>query len=91
MRARGIVDLLLLGNAFYSGDPDLDLRRACEALFLARAEDAAVLGLPQRTWPPIVIPYDDWQTDFRTACQEAEVDWDLFDSAKQVNEWIASI
>jgi Nucleotidyl transferase AbiEii toxin, Type IV TA system len=91
MRARDIVDLLLLRNAFYSGDPHPDLRRACEALFLARAEDAAVLGRPQRTWPPLVIPYDDWQTDFRTACQEAEVDWDLFDSAKQVNEWIASI
>ncbi len=83
--------ILLLRNAFYSGDPHPDLRRACEALFLARAEDAAALGLPQRTWPPLVISCDDWQTDFRSACQEAEVDWDLFDSAKQVNEWIASI
>lgn len=91
-RARDIVDLVLIRDAFYGDAYDLpELRRACEALFEARQNDTLALGGEPRGWPPPVVAYEDWQSDFAKACDEAGVTLDLDTAVAEVNEWIATI
>lgn len=91
-RARDVVDLLLLRDAFYPGNSELPaLRLACVALFESRAAECPLFGLPPRTWPPVVVAHANWVADFARACSEADVDRDLDDSLRQVNGWIQDI
>jgi hypothetical protein len=58
LRARDLVDLLLLRDAFYRGAGDLcSLRDACIDLFDARHAEAEQLNLAPRPWPPKVVAF----------------------------------
>jgi len=89
-RARDLVDLQLIRNAFYGDGTDLGaLRAACVDLFAARASDARALGLSVRTWPPIVQAHDHWQTDFTAAAGHQDLTLD--DAVEHTNLWIRRI
>jgi hypothetical protein len=91
-RARDVVDLLLLEDAFYRDAATLSgLRSACETLFQARAADAVALEIAGRAWPPTVMAHEGWERDFAAACREADLDLDLQASLDRVNEWIRAI
>jgi len=91
-RARDIVDLILIRNAFYNDAYDIaELRRACEALFEARQVDALELNAEPRMWPPTVVGYDDWRSDFAKACEEVGVTIDLDTAVAEINDWVARI
>lgn len=92
LRARDLVDLLLLREAFYRGPGDLhSLRDACTDLFAARYAEAEQLHLEPRPWPPQVVAYPHWHRDYTTSTQEVGIDITLEDAAAQLNEWIATI
>jgi len=55
-RVRDIIDLNLLHDHFYDGEPPMSLKAACVDLFDARAAEAAALGETPRSWPPTVRP-----------------------------------
>jgi len=89
-RARDLVDLMLIRDAFYRDDTDLvALNDACLDLFAARAADAEALGLAVRTWPPHVHAHDHWRTDFAAAAGDRDLT--LTDAVDQINEWIRAI
>ncbi len=89
-RARDLVDLVLIRDAFYRDETDLaSLRAACVDVFAARATDAHTLGLNVRAWPPIVRAYADWRTDFADAAEGRDLTLD--DAVDQINDWIRRI
>lgn len=92
LRARDLVDLLLLRDAFYSDLGDLrSLRDACVDLFAARYAEAEELRLEPRPWPPQVVAYPHWHIDYASAAHEVGIDLTLEDAADQLNAWIAAI
>jgi len=92
LRARDLVDLLLLRDAFYRDPGDLrSLREACTDLFAARYAEAEQLQLGPRPWPPQVVAYPHWHSDYASATEEVGIDLTLDDAAEQLNEWIAVI
>lgn len=92
LRARDIVDLLLLRDAFYRDSGGLhSLRDACTDLFVARFAEAEDLQLEPRPWPPQVVAYPHWHSDYATSAQEVGIDLTLEDGVEQINEWIAAI
>jgi hypothetical protein len=91
-RARDLVDLLLIRNAFYPNHRDLvALRVACLDLFAARAADAETLAITPRTWPPTVRPHEHWTADYATAAKAADQTTTLQDAANEINDWIHQI
>lgn len=92
LRARDLVDLLLLRDAFYQ-DPGVlhSLFRACTDLFIARFAEAEQLQLEPRPWPPQVITYPHWHRDYASAAAEVGIDLSLAEAAEQLNEWIFAI
>lgn len=92
LRARDLVDLLLLWDAFYRDPGDLrSLREACTDLFAARYAEAEQLQLEPRPWPPQVVAYPPWHSDYASAAEEVGIDLTLDDAAERLNEWIAAI
>jgi len=92
LRARDLVDLLLLRDAFYRDPGDLrSLREACTDLFAARYAEAAQLQFEPRPWPPQVVAYPHWHGDYASATEEVGIDLTLDDAAERLNEWIAAI
>lgn len=92
LRARDLVDLLLLRAVFYPDSGDLrSLREACADLFAARYAEAEQLQLEPRPWPPQVVAYSHWHSDYASAAAEVGIDITLDDAAEQLNEWIAAI
>ena len=89
-RARDVVDLLPLRDlAVQTGHPTLaDIRHASEAVFLARAAEADHLGLPPRTWPPVVVSHPHWADDYHRAVESAGLELSLDDAVAQVNAWV---
>ena len=92
-RARDVPDLLLLRDLCRSnGSPTLvELRRACVAVFEARAAEARQLGFPGREWPPVVVAHGHWADDYRRAAASAGIGLPLGQAVVEVNEWIAEI
>lgn len=88
-----MVDLVLLRElAAVTGSPTSDeLRSAAVALFQARAEEGAELGLPPRDWPPTVTAHSHWASDYARAAASAGVDLSLDDAVAGVNAWIAEL
>lgn len=92
LRARDLVDLLLLRDAFYRDADDVrGLRAACADLFASRYAEAEQLQLEPRPWPPQVVAYTHWHSDYASATEEVGIDLTLDDAAEQLNEWIAAI
>ncbi|MHB1289390.1 nucleotidyl transferase AbiEii/AbiGii toxin family protein [Georgenia sp.] len=92
-RARDVIDLLLLRDlAASTGSPALaEVRRAAKAVFAARADEAAQLGLTTRSWPPRVVPHPHWADDFARAATSGDVRLSLDECVAEVNAWIKEI
>lgn len=91
-RARDLVDLLLIRDAFYPAGQDLtELRAACVDLFEARNRDAQTLGLNARTWPPTAHAHDHWKTDYSEAADAVGHTATLTEAAEYINRWIERI
>ncbi|MGN6250267.1 MAG: nucleotidyl transferase AbiEii/AbiGii toxin family protein [Marmoricola sp.] len=92
-RPRDVVDLLLLRDlTAVTGGPTLqEIRDAGVAVFEARASDAKVLGLPQRSWPPTVIAHRHWVNDFTRAAASGGLELELDAAVAELNTWIALI
>lgn len=92
-RARDVVDLLLLRDlATSTGSPALaEVRQAAMAVFAARADEAAQLGLATRAWPPAVAAHPHWVDDFARAATSGAVRLSLDEAVAQVNAWIKEI
>ncbi|MGL5829215.1 MAG: nucleotidyl transferase AbiEii/AbiGii toxin family protein [Angustibacter sp.] len=92
-RARDVVDLILLQQlAVTSEAPTLtELRTAAQAIFTARATDAAKLGLHPRPWPPTVVAHPHWAVSYTKAAESANIDLPLDAAVAGVNTWIQRI
>lgn len=92
-RARDVVDLVLLLELTTSvGSPSLaQIRQACEAIFAARAGDAAQLGRGERLWPPLIVAHLHWAGDFDTAAASCGLSTTLDEAVDTTNAWIAAI
>jgi Nucleotidyl transferase AbiEii toxin, Type IV TA system len=91
-RARDLVDLLLIRDAFYPDGHDLsELRAACLDLFEARTRDAQALGLEPRSWPPSAHAHHHWATDYGDAAHAVGQTTTLTEAADLINEWISRI
>jgi len=89
-RARDLIDLLLIRDAFYGDGTNLTaLRVACVDVFAARARDAQSLGLPARAWPPMLRAPDHWRTDFAAANPDPNLTLDA--AVELVTSWIEQI
>lgn len=89
-RARDVVDLLLLRDlAASTGSPSLaEIRGAAIAVFAARADEAAQLGLKTRLWPPTLVGYAHWADDFARAATSAGLRHSLEEAVTELNAWI---
>jgi hypothetical protein len=91
-RARDIVDLHLLRDAFYSSAlPPASLAAACRDLFETRYREAEALGDEPRSWPPEIRAYPSWEADFSRACEAAGIVLDLSQEVSALNGWIDEI
>lgn len=92
-RARDVVDLLLLRDlAASTGSPALaEIREAAMAVFTARADEAAQLGLATRDWPPTLVAHPHWADDFARAATSGGVSLSLDEAVADVNAWIKEI
>lgn len=91
--ARDVVDLLLLRDlAAWTGSPALaKIRQAAMAVFAARAEEAAQLGLTTRAWPPTLVAHPHWADDFARAAAAGGIGASLDEAVDEVNAWIKEI
>jgi len=92
-RARDVVDLLLLRDLTgTTGSPTLaEIREAARAVFAARIDEAAQLGLATREWPPTLAAHPHWADDFARAATSGEVGLPLDEAVAEVNAWIKEI
>lgn len=91
-RARDVVDLLLIKAAFYPvGHSLVDLRQASVDLFDSRANEANLLRILRRTWPPVVIPHASWDSDWKALAKEVGLPHSLDQAVTALNAWIAAI
>lgn len=92
-RARDVVDLLLLRDlAVSTGSPTLaEIREAATAVFAARTDEAAQLGLATRAWPPTLVAHPHWADDFARAATSGGVALSLDEAVAAVNAWIKEI
>ena len=92
-RARDVVDLLLLRDlAASTGSPTLaEIRQAAMAVFAARIDEAAQLGLATRAWPPTLLAHAHWADDFARAATSGGVGLSLDEAVAEVNAWIQEI
>lgn len=92
-RARDVVDLLLLRDlAATTCSPTLgEIRDAGVAVFKARADEAHVLGRPERSWPPAVVAHGHWDNDFARAAASGGIELSLADAVAEVNAWISKL
>ncbi|HET7069311.1 MAG TPA: nucleotidyl transferase AbiEii/AbiGii toxin family protein [Nocardioides sp.] len=92
-RARDVVDLLLLRDlAASTGSPELaEIRQAAMAVFAARIDEAAQLGLATRAWPPTLLAHPHWTGDFARAAASGGVGLSLDAAVAEVNAWINEI
>lgn len=92
-RARDVVDLLLLRDlAASTGSPALtEIRQAATAVFAARTDEAAQLGLVTRAWPPTVVAHRHWVDDFARAAGSGGLELGLATAVAELNDWIALI
>lgn len=91
-RARDIVDLHLLRDAFYSAESSAaSLAGACRDVFETRYREAEELGGEPRSWPPRIRAYPSWGADFSRACEAAGIVLDLRQTVSVLNSWIDEI
>ncbi len=92
LRVHDSVDLILLREAFFGSGSTVTLRAACEAVFAARAEEAAAMGdVEPRQWPPTLKEHAHWRGPFTRLAGECALDADLAAGVVSINAWIAEI
>ncbi len=60
-------------------------------MFEARAKEARTLGRPSRPWPPAVLAYPHWATDYARAAASAGIELPLDVAVDEVNHWVTAI
>ena len=92
LRVRDIVDLYLIREAFHPDGVDLaDVRGAASDIFAARAEEATLLGRTPRTWPPTIVPNEQWEIDWARPAGVTGITLTLEHAIANINEWITAI
>jgi hypothetical protein len=90
-RVRDVIDINLLHDHFYPGDPPASLKRAVTDLFEARASEAAQLGEPTRHWPPVVTANNQWRILYPDLAASVGLELPLDAAIAQLNTWITAI
>ncbi len=92
-RARDVIDLLLLRDVMHAErfPTSLELRQACVAVFIARAEDAEKLGRTPRFWPCVVFRHTHWEDEFRRSAEAVNVRLSLTEAVAAINDWVLEI
>ncbi|NED98626.1 nucleotidyl transferase AbiEii/AbiGii toxin family protein [Phytoactinopolyspora halotolerans] len=92
-RARDVVDLILIRDAFYPPEADLSvLHAACLHIFKTRADDATRLGnIPIRAWPPTVVAHAPWEASFPIHAEQVGMTMGLGEAVEELNHWIERI
>ena len=90
-RVRDIIDLNLLHDHFYPGEPPISLKAACTDLFDARAAEAATLGETPRSWPPVIQANALWREQYPRLADEVGLDLTLDEAIAKIQAWIAEI
>ncbi|MDR1388247.1 MAG: nucleotidyl transferase AbiEii/AbiGii toxin family protein [Propionibacteriaceae bacterium] len=90
-RVRDIIDLALLRDHFYPGDPPSSLRQACLDLFDARAAEAEQLGYQPRHWPPTMTQNQIWHDTYPGLAESIGLALTLDDAVADVHDWIGLI
>lgn len=68
------------------------MRAACEAVFAARADEAALAGdVPGRLWPPGITAHDHWPAPFAVLAAKAGLDVSLPDAVAELDVWVMAI
>ena len=90
-RVRDIIDLNLLHDHFYPGDPPDSLTAACVDLFAARATEAVELGEKPRSWPPTIHANELWREQYPALAESVGLDLTLDEAIAKVQAWIDEI
>ncbi|MDR0783885.1 MAG: nucleotidyl transferase AbiEii/AbiGii toxin family protein [Propionibacteriaceae bacterium] len=90
-RVRDIIDLNLLHDYFYLGDPPVSLKAACLDLFDARATEASELGETPRPWPPVIRANALWREQYPALARSVGLDLTLDEAITKLQAWIAEI
>jgi len=61
------------------------------AVFIARIDEAAELGLATRDWPPTLVAHTHWADDFARAATSGGVGLSLDEAVAEVNAWVKEI
>lgn len=94
LRVRDMVDLVLLRRHFYSRPVSAELselRRAAEDIFFARADEAAELGMAERSWPPRIKTNELWEVEFPRPAAEVGLQISLAQALAEVTDWVTAI
>jgi len=92
-RARDVIDLLLMQDLMQTeGFPGvLELKDACVAIFVARAQEAEKLSRAPRIWPCVLLAHSHWEDDYRHAAEATNVHLSLAEAVAAINNWILEI
>jgi hypothetical protein len=90
-RVRDVIDVNLLRDHFYPGDPPASLKRAAVDLFNARAAEAAELGEAPRRWPPVVAANGRWRALYPNLAASVGSSVTLDYAVAKLNDWIKAI
>lgn len=92
-RARDLVDLILLQQlAADTGQPmNREIATSARAVFQARDQDAAILGLQPRRWPPTVISHPHWSGSYVRSANEVGIDLTMEAAVARLNSWILEL
>jgi hypothetical protein len=90
-RVHDLIDIWLLKEAFYPGQPPASLRDACLDIFAYRADEAAQLGRPVRHWPPVFEINGFWRTAYPPLAEELGIALTVDELVAAMNAWVQEI
>jgi hypothetical protein len=91
-RVHDIVDLLLVKRSFFPEGCDLSrVRTAGEAVFAARQQELAAVGMTPRGWPPAVVAYEHWPAPYTALATQAGLADTLEAAVAELNAWVVHI
>jgi hypothetical protein len=91
VRARDLVDLLLVRRAFYDSADLIPLSGACRDIFAVRAAEALEQGHWPRPWPPTIVAHARWRDEYANLAEKVGIESPFDDAAAELNRWIAEI
>jgi hypothetical protein len=90
-RVHDIIDLVLLKDAFYPGEPPASLRSACLDTFAFRVEEARQLGRSARDWPPVFRINAAWRAAYPPLATALGLRLDVDQAVSEVAAWVTRI